>query len=105
MSNFGGKPKKTPKHGSCLAHPKLPCGCKVCETPLSTAHENLDELIAFHADIHTAQARHHAREVANRLLPATGGFVDILRYVPKDAAYVTTQEWNATADYRTMRVA
>jgi hypothetical protein len=52
---------KPAKHGSCISHPKLPCGCKVCATPQSTAITDLDGLTAFHAEIHAIVAARRAR--------------------------------------------
>ena len=59
---------KTPKHGKCIRHDKLPCGCKVCVTPNSTAYNDPLSLIAFHAMIHRSQAQRAARP----RLPADG---------------------------------
>lgn len=55
---------KPAKHGACLSHEKLPCGCKVCVTPNSTAHNDRPALVEFHADIHAIQA---ARALRPRL--------------------------------------
>ena len=52
---------RTAKHGKCIRHDKLPCGCKVCVTPNSTAYNDPLSLIAFHAMIHRSQAQHAAR--------------------------------------------
>lgn len=49
------------KHGSCVRHDKLPCGCKVCVTPTSTAYLEPLTLIAFHANIHAVQRARAAR--------------------------------------------
>ena len=61
MAGMFGKTPKTPKHGACIEHAKLPCGCKVCVTPQSTAHNDRPSLVEFHAAIHAIQAARAAR--------------------------------------------
>lgn len=57
------------KHASCITHPKLACGCKVCETPTSTAHTDRLGLAGFHAYIHELTRQHLA---ARPRLPGDG---------------------------------
>lgn len=87
------------KHASCIAHPKLGCGCKVCETPASTAHNDMAGLVEFHAYIHSIIA---ARAERVRLV-GSGQTIEPRAWTP--AGYVMFRELVAANGYRTSAIA